>query len=93
MLGGLLTELGWRWTFLLPVPFALAILAVAPRVIPRDLPLVTGRRRYDVAGAVTITAAMLLLVRTVVEAPAEGWGSPVTDRVVRDRRGAARACS
>ena len=27
VLGGLLTELGWRWTFLLPVPFALAILA------------------------------------------------------------------
>src|SRR5688572_4389049 len=78
VLGGLLTELGWRWTFLLPVPFALAILAVAPRVIPRDLPLVSGRRRYDVAGAVTATTAMLLLVRTVVEAPSEGWGAPVT---------------
>jgi EmrB/QacA subfamily drug resistance transporter len=78
VLGGLLTELGWRWTFLLPVPFALAILAVAPRVIPRDLPLATGRRRYDVAGAVTITAAMLLLVRTVVEAPQNGWDSATT---------------
>jgi MFS family permease len=78
VLGGLLTELGWRWTFLLPVPFALAILAVAPRVIPRDKLLVSGPRRYDIAGAVTITAAMLLLVRTVVEAPAKGWGSAVT---------------
>jgi MFS family permease len=77
VLGGLLTELGWRWTFLLPVPFALAILAVAPRVIPRDKLLASGPRRYDIAGAVTITAAMLLLVRTVVEAPAQGWGSPV----------------
>jgi MFS family permease len=75
VLGGLLTEIGWRWTFLLPVPFALAILAVAPRVIPRDLALAAGRRRYDIAGAVTITAAMLLLVRTVVEAPGQGWGS------------------
>src|SRR5919197_1081526 len=37
VLGGLMTELGWRWTFLLPVPFALAILALAPRVIPRDI--------------------------------------------------------
>ncbi len=27
ILGGLLTEVGWRWTFLLPVPFALLILA------------------------------------------------------------------
>jgi len=78
VLGGLLTELGWRWTFLLPVPFALAILLVAPRVIPRDRPSVEGRRRYDIAGAVTITASMLLLVRTVVDAPNNGWGSPVT---------------
>jgi MFS family permease len=78
VLGGVLTELGWRWTFLLPVPFALAILAVAPRIIPRDLALGSARRRYDIAGAVTITAAMLLLVRTVVEAPDKGWGAPVT---------------
>ena len=28
VLGGLLTELGWRWTFLLPVPIALALLAI-----------------------------------------------------------------
>jgi MFS family permease len=78
VLGGLLTELGWRWTFLLPVPFALAILLIAPRVIPHDRPSVEGLRRYDVAGAVTITASMLLLVRTVVEAPNTGWGSPTT---------------
>ena len=36
VLGGLLTELGWRWTFLLPVPIALALLAIGPRVIPHD---------------------------------------------------------
>ena len=78
VLGGLLTELGWRWTFLLPVPFALAILFVARRVIPRDRLIPGTRRRYDIAGAVTITAAMLLLVRTVVEAPEVGWGDPVT---------------
>ena len=36
VLGGLLTELGWRWTFLLPVPIALALLAVGRRVIPHD---------------------------------------------------------
>jgi MFS family permease len=75
--GGLLTELGWRWTFLLPVPFALAILLLARRVVPRDR-LIPGARRYDIAGALTITAAMLLLVRTVVEAPEVGWADPVT---------------
>jgi EmrB/QacA subfamily drug resistance transporter len=76
--GGLLTELGWRWTFLLPVPFALAILLVARNVIPRDRLIPGQKRRYDVAGAVTITAAMLLLVRTVVEAPEVGWSDPQT---------------
>jgi EmrB/QacA subfamily drug resistance transporter len=78
VLGGLLTELGWRWTFLLPVPFALAILLIAPRVVPRDKLIPGTRRRYDVAGALTITAAMLLLVRTVVEAPEVGWSDPLT---------------
>ena len=78
VLGGLLTELGWRWTFLLPVPFALAILFLARRVIPRDRIIPGEKRRYDVAGAFTITAAMLLLVRTVVEAPEVGWSDPVT---------------
>ncbi len=75
--GGLLTELGWRWTFLLPVPFALAILLLAPRVIPRDRLIPGAKHRYDIAGAVAITAAMMLLVRTVVEAPSTGWGDPV----------------
>jgi MFS family permease len=76
--GGLLTELGWRWTFLLPVPFAIAILLLARRVIPRDKLIPGQQRRYDVAGAFTITAAMLLLVRTVVEAPEVGWSDPLT---------------
>jgi MFS family permease len=76
--GGLLTELGWRWTFLLPVPFALLILLVARNVVPRDRIIPGQKRRYDIAGAVTITAAMLLLVRTVVEAPEVGWSDPQT---------------
>jgi EmrB/QacA subfamily drug resistance transporter len=78
VLGGLLTELGWRWVFLLPVPVALAVLLVARRVIPRDPPTPAAERRYDIAGAVTITAAMLLLVWTVVEAPETGWASAST---------------
>jgi MFS family permease len=76
--GGLLTEIGWRWTFLLPVPVAAGILLAVPRLIRPDLPSLDDRRRYDVPGAVTLTAGMLLLVRTVVEAPSEGWGSLAT---------------
>src|SRR6266567_4094493 len=69
VLGGVLTEIGWRWTFFLPVPIALAILLAARRLIPHDSPPERTRGGYDLAGAATITASMLLLVATVVEAP------------------------
>jgi MFS family permease len=78
VLGGLLTEAGWRLTFLLPVPIAAAILIALPRVIADDTPAPDQRRSYDFPGAVTITAGMLLLVRSVVRAPDVGWGAPET---------------
>ncbi len=78
VLGGLLTTMGWRWTFFLPVPIALVILLVAPRVIPSDPPRSAGRRHYDLAGAFTVTATMLLLVYTVTQAPEHGWTSART---------------
>jgi MFS family permease len=76
--GGLLTELGWRWTFLLPVPIAAGLLAVAPRLLPRDRIPLGPRRPFDLPGAATLTAGMLVLVRTVVEAPNHGWAAPET---------------
>ena len=76
--GGLLTEIGWRWVFFLPVPVALATLVAGLWLVPRDARGAHVSRAFDVAGAVTLTAAMLLLVYTVVEAPAVGWGSPRT---------------
>jgi MFS family permease len=76
--GGLLTEIGWRWTFLLPVPIAVAILAIGLRLLPSDGPVQLRRRGFDIAGAVTVTLSMLLLVRTVVRAPDVGWGAPDT---------------
>ena len=76
--GGLLTELGWRWTFLLPVPIALVLLALGPRFLPRDRVAVGGRRSFDIPGAATLSAGMLLLVRTIVEAPDVGWGATKT---------------
>jgi len=76
--GGLLTEIGWRWTFLLPVPVAAALLFAIPRYIRPDRPQLGERRRYDLPGAVSLTAGMLLLVRTIVDAPNTGWGDPKT---------------
>jgi MFS family permease len=76
VLSGLLTELGWRWTFLMPAPIAIIALIAAHRLIPHQPRPAHAGGRYDVLGAVTITASMLLLVYTVVEAPDLGWGAP-----------------
>lgn len=76
--GGLLTELGWRATFLLPGPVALAIVALAWRVVPRVSVAAFRLRDFDLVGALTVTGGLLLTVFTVVEAPGRGWTSPVT---------------
>ncbi len=78
ILGGLMTEIGWRWTFLLPVPIALAVLIVGRKLIPHGGTSEEGGRGYDVVGALVSTVALLLLVYTVVSAPAAGWVSPRT---------------
>ena len=75
VVGGLMTEIGWRWVFFLPVPIALVTLLAGIRLVPRDQPSARTRRSFDLAGAVTLTAGMLLLVFTVVEAPDAGWAS------------------
>jgi Na+/melibiose symporter-like transporter len=72
---GLLTEVGWRWVFFFPVPLALATLVAAIALVPDSGRPVRSSRGFDVAGAISVTAAMLLLVFTVVEAPEAGWGS------------------
>jgi MFS family permease len=92
VLSGLLTEINWRLTLLLPAPVALAILIAGLRLIPRaDTPAAAGsrdharhgaalpaRRGFDLLGAITVTAGMLLLVYAVVSAPQAGWASPRT---------------
>jgi EmrB/QacA subfamily drug resistance transporter len=76
--GGLLTEIGWRWVFFLPVPVALVTLVAAIRLVPTSGRSVHAARSFDVAGALTLTGAMLLLVYTLVEAPDAGWASART---------------
>ncbi|MFG6193073.1 MFS transporter [Nonomuraea sp. JJY05] len=73
VMSGLLTEIGWRWTLLMPVPVAIIALLIAPKVLRgRDERAEGG---HDLLGAVLITASMLLLVFTVVQAPEAGWAS------------------
>src|SRR5690349_10880065 len=69
VLSGLLTEISWRWTLLVPAPVAVVVLAAAIWLIPREHASSGERagrreRRFDIPGALAITAAMLLLVYT-----------------------------
>jgi len=78
VLSGLLTEISWRWTLLLPAPVAAAILVAGIRLIPREDQVERTDRRFDLPGAATVTAGMLLLVYAVVGAPQAGWASART---------------
>jgi len=78
VLSGLLTEVSWRWTMLLPAPVSAVILVAAARLVPRDTAPDRQGRRFDLPGAATVTAAMLLLVYAVVNAPQAGWASART---------------
>jgi EmrB/QacA subfamily drug resistance transporter len=75
---GLLTEIGWRWVFFFPAPLALLTLLAAIRLVPNDGRPERSGSRFDLGGALGVTAGMLLLVFTVVEAPDAGWFSART---------------
>ncbi|MER7170876.1 MFS transporter [Streptomyces mesophilus] len=78
LIGGPITDgLGWEWIFYINVPVVAAVLLFGPKLL-RQTPVQPGRRRFDPAGAVTITAAIALLVYAVSEAPLVGWGSGQT---------------
>jgi MFS family permease len=73
--GGVLTEFGWRYTFIVPVILTAGLLALAVRYIPDGgIPERNGRT-FDLPGAALITSSMLVAVFTIVEAPNAGWGS------------------
>ena len=64
--GGILTSwLGWEWIFFINVPVGVAVLALS-RSLLRESTAELGHRKLDVAGAVTITSALSILVYAVV---------------------------
>jgi EmrB/QacA subfamily drug resistance transporter len=78
LVGGPITSgLGWEWIFFINVPVALVVAALSPGLL-RESRGAASHRRFDVAGAVTITAALVALVYAVVEAPEAGWAGTQT---------------
>ena len=78
LLGGILTDtLGWEWVLWVNVPIALAAAAISPTLIAESRST-SGTRSFDVAGAVSVTAGLSILVYALVDATDVGWGSTQT---------------
>jgi EmrB/QacA subfamily drug resistance transporter len=77
ILGGVLTEFAsWRWTLLINVPIAIVTAFAAVRYIRESKAEI--RHSYDLPGAATSTAGLLLLVYGFTMASTHGWGAPLT---------------
>ena len=76
--GGVLTELlSWNWIFLVNLPIGIAVFVLSWRLLPTEV----GHEfsgRLDVAGAVTVTSALMLAVYAIVNGNEAGWGSAQT---------------
>src|SRR3954463_5696463 len=77
LLGGMLTEwAGWECVLFVNVPIGIAAALLAPRLLPESRN--EGERHFDIAGAVSITAGLSLLVYALVDANNAGWTSTQT---------------
>jgi EmrB/QacA subfamily drug resistance transporter len=75
LLGGVLTDLlSWHWIFLVNLPIGAFVYVLTLRLLPAGRHA-TGARRLDVAGAVTVTASLLLAVYAIVNGNTAGWTS------------------
>ena len=78
LLGGALTDLAsWPWIFIVNVPVGAIALALAARFVPESR-VEASNRSFDLLGAVTVTAGLVVLVYGIVKAQAFGWGSART---------------
>jgi EmrB/QacA subfamily drug resistance transporter len=78
LLGGILTDtINWHWIFLVNLPIGVAVVLLSLRLLPAAAGF-AGTRRLDVAGAVTVTGALMLAVYAIVNGNQAGWASRQT---------------
>jgi EmrB/QacA subfamily drug resistance transporter len=78
LLGGVLTDrLDWHWIFLVNIPIGVAVFALSLSLLPAARGPAAAQR-LDIAGAVTVTAALMLAVYAIVNGNEAGWGSGQT---------------
>jgi EmrB/QacA subfamily drug resistance transporter len=79
LLGGVLTDtLSWHWIFLVNIPVGIAVFALCLPLLPGDDRRERARGPIDVAGAVTVTGALILAVYAIVNGNGNGWLSAET---------------
>ena len=78
LVGGILTSVfGWHAVFMVNIPVGIAVYALSLRLLPATRPFASGTR-LDVAGAVTVTASLMLAVYAIVNGNESGWTSGQT---------------
>ncbi|MEU2249391.1 MFS transporter [Streptomyces sp. NPDC019224] len=61
----------WRPVFMINLPIGLVLIALVPRLLPKDVP--SGNRRLDLVGLALATPAVFLLVLPAVLGRELGW--------------------
>jgi EmrB/QacA subfamily drug resistance transporter len=75
LLGGVLTDsLDWHWIFLVNIPIGIAVIVLCLVLLPASAGQ-GGTARLDVAGSVTVTAALLIAVYAIMDGNQVGWAS------------------
>jgi EmrB/QacA subfamily drug resistance transporter len=78
LLGGLLTSyLSWAWIFFINVPVGAIVLVLTPWLLDESRGLLT-HRHFDLAGAASVTAGLMLLVYAMTRATEDGWATGST---------------
>jgi EmrB/QacA subfamily drug resistance transporter len=78
VLGGALTQaFSWRWIFFVNIPVGIFAFFAALRLVPESKDE-HAHKGYDIAGAVTVTAGLMVLVYGLVNSATHGWSSTAT---------------